>query len=58
MKKNNDSYMMYVLIGGGIGTVFGSSSGNPGIGVSIGFGMGVFIGGLIEYSNNKKIKNN
>lgn len=58
MKKSNDCYMMYVLMGIGIGTAFGCAFENPGIGLSIGAGIGVMIGCAIEYSNNKKIKNN
>lgn len=51
MKKNNDYYIMCVLIGIGIGSVFEV---DPVTRVSIGSGMGVFIGGLIEHSNNEK----
>ena len=57
MKKSNDSYMIYVLMGIGIGTAFGCAFENPGIGLSIGTGIGVMVGGTIENLNNKKIKN-
>jgi uncharacterized membrane protein len=58
MRKSNDCYRIYLLMGIGIGTAVGSAFGDTVMGLSIGSGIGVMIGGLIEYSNNKKIKNN
>jgi len=54
--KKNYYYVMSLLIGLSVGGALGIAFENPGLGVSIGSGMGVFLGGLIEYSNNKRNK--
>jgi len=54
MKEKKDYYIMSLLIGIGVGSALGFVFQHPIMGVSIGSGVGVFIGGLIENSKNKK----
>lgn len=53
-RKKNYYYVISLLIGISMGGALAIAFDNPGLGVTMGSGIGIFIGGLIEYLNNKR----